>query len=132
GPGTTVKTVAEELGIRDKTLLGVDAVHNGSIVGRDLDERGMLEILERYRRACIVVSPIGGQGFIFGRGNQQISPEVIRRVGPRNIVVVATKHKLARTPVLRVDTGDPALDQELRGYLRVIADYREEHVMRVM
>ena len=64
--------------------------------------------------AKIVVTPIGGQGFIFGRGNQQISSKVIRQVGLDNIVVVATKGKLDRLESLRVDTGDPELDEQLR------------------
>ncbi len=130
GPGTTVKAIADELGV-EKTLLGVDAVHSGVIVGRDLDEEGLLSLLDRYPRALIVVSPIGGQGFVFGRGNQQISPRVIRRVGRENIVIVATKHKLSRLDRLRVDTGDKKLDDELRGYIRVITDYREEQVVRI-
>ncbi|HDO21010.1 MAG TPA: ATP-NAD kinase, partial [Candidatus Bathyarchaeota archaeon] len=82
--------------------------------------------------AKIVVSPIGSQGFIFGRGNQQISPEVIRRVGKNNIVVLATHHKLSTIDALRVDTGDPEVDEYLRGYLRVICDYREERIVKVI
>ncbi len=130
GPGTTVKAIADELGV-EKTLLGVDAVYNGRLVGRDLDEKGMLSLLDKYSRAVIVVSPIGGQGFIFGRGNQQISPRVIRRVGLDNIIIVATRHKISRLDSLKVDTGDPSLDEEFRGYIRVIVDYMEEQVMRV-
>ncbi|OYT53888.1 MAG: hypothetical protein B6U76_07980 [Desulfurococcales archaeon ex4484_217_2] len=76
GAGTTVKAIADELGV-EKTLLGIDAVYNGKVVGKDLDEKGILELLRKYPKAKIIVTPIGGQGFIFGRGNQQISPEVI-------------------------------------------------------
>ncbi|MFM7275704.1 MAG: ATP-NAD kinase, partial [Gammaproteobacteria bacterium] len=70
---------------------------------------------------------IGGQGHVFGRGNQQISAAVIRRVGVEHLLVVATRHKiaaLAGRPLL-VDTDDPALDRELRRYLRVVTGYRD-------
>lgn len=130
GPGTTVKAIADALGV-EKTLLGVDAVHNGVLVGRDLDEKGILALLDRYPRAKLVVTPIGGQGFLFGRGNHQISPEVIRRVGRENIVAVATRHKMRGIRMLRVDTGDPELDRELRGYIRVVEDYGEIRMVRV-
>jgi len=130
GPGRTVERIARRLGV-EKTPLGVDAVYNGRLVGKDLDERGLLELLEKYPKAKIVVSPIGGQGFILGRGNQQISPEVIRRVGPRNIIVVSTKSKLASFKSLKVDTGDESLDRILEGYIKVITGYRRETVVKV-
>ena len=130
GPGTTLMAVAEQLGV-EKTPLGVDAVVDGRLVGRDLSEGELLRLLERYPRAKVVVSPLGGQGFILGRGNQQISPEVIRRVGRENIIVLATKDKMAGLKALRVDTGDPEVDEMLRGYMRVVVDYMEERVVRV-
>ncbi len=128
GPGRTVEWIARKLGV-EKTPLGVDAVYNGNLVGRDLDEKGLLELLERYPRAKIIVSPIGGQGFILGRGNQQISPEVVRRVGVKNIIVVATKSKLLTFKTLKVDTGDEELDRMLEGYIRVITGYNREAVV---
>lgn len=117
GPGTTVKAVAELLGV-DKTLLGVDVVVGGSLVAKDVGEEEILRLIEG-RRAKVVVTPIGGQGFIFGRGNQQIGPEVLRRVGKDNIVVIATRRKVAELKALRVDTGDPELDAQLRGRIKV-------------
>ena len=123
--------VAEELGV-EKTPLGVDAVLNGRLVGRDLNEEGILKLLDRYSRVKVVVSPLGGQGFIFGRGNQQISPEVLRRVGKENIVVLATRDKVRELKALRVDTGDPEVDEMLRGYIRVVVDYMEEAVIKVV
>ena len=130
GPGTTVKAVADAIGV-EKTLLGVDAVHNRALVGRDLDEEGLLRLLDRHPRAAIVVSPIGGQGFVFGRGNQQISPRVIRRVGVENIIIVATPSKLRSLRVLRVDTGDPGLDRLLSGWRRVLTGYASYKLVRV-
>jgi predicted polyphosphate/ATP-dependent NAD kinase len=132
GPGSTIARIAEKLGVK-KTLLGVDAVHNGRLVGRDLSESGILEILDRggYKAVKIVVTPIGGQGFILGRGNQQISPKVIRRVGVDNIIVVATPDKLEGLKALRVDTGDKELDEKLRGHVKVLTGYGRWRVMRV-
>jgi len=131
GPGTTVKAIADTLGI-EKTLLGVDVVRSGHLVAKDVDEQKLLELVQG-RPAKIIVTPIGGQAYVFGRGNQQISHKVIERVGKDNIVVVATRSKLQKLPLRRllVDTGDKDLDQQLRGYIRVITDYHEETVMKV-
>ena len=131
GPGTTVKAIADMIGV-EKTLLGVDVVCRKRLVAKDVDERRLLEIIQNHP-AKIVVTPIGGQAYILGRGNQQISAEVIRKAGSENIVVVATKSKLLGLPHRRllVDTGDRDLDRQLQGYIRVVTDYREETVMKV-
>ncbi|MBM1154666.1 ATP-NAD kinase family protein [archaeon] len=131
GPGTTVKAVADALGL-EKTLLGVDAVTKDRLVARDVDERTLLSLLDEWPEAVVIVSPLGRQGFIFGRGNQQISAKVLRRVGRRNIWVIATRRKILELDALRVDTGDPELDAALRGYVRVITDYNEETVIKVI
>jgi predicted polyphosphate/ATP-dependent NAD kinase len=130
GPGTTTRTIGDLLDA-EKTLLGVDLFCNKKLVAKDVNEK---EILEKIggKTAQIIVTPIGGQGFIFGRGNQQISSEVIRRIGWNNIVVVATEGKLKGLSRLRVDTGDPRLDDTLRKHLfNVIIDYKTERPMRV-
>ncbi|MEM2122874.1 MAG: ATP-NAD kinase family protein [Candidatus Bathyarchaeia archaeon] len=135
GPGTTAKAVLRELGL-DSCLLGVDVVLGRRLLASDVSERDLIHILEGYS-GCnpvrIVVTPIGGQGYIFGRGNQQISPNVIRRVGRDNIIVLATFNKLFSLPKFRllVDTGDREVDLSLSGYIRVIVDYRRELVVRV-
>ena len=130
GPGTTTRTIANELKI-NKTLLGVDAIHDGKLVGEDLNETRIIELLERFDEARIIISPIGGQGFIFGRGNQEFSPEVIKSVGKENVIVVATRDKLDELKCLRVDTGEADIDGMLRGYIKVITDYREWRVIRI-
>ncbi len=123
GPGTTTRTIADLLDAK-KTLLGVDLFCNKALIAGDVNEKGILEAI-KGKSAQIVVTPIGGQGFIFGRGNQQISPKVIRQVGLDNIVVVASKGKLNRLESLRVDTGDPELDRTFRARkVRVITDYK--------
>jgi predicted polyphosphate/ATP-dependent NAD kinase len=130
GPGTTLKAVADELGLA-KTLLGVDAVHAGVLVGKDLNEEGILELLERYRKSRIIVTPIGGNGFILGRGSKQFTPEVIRQVGTKNIMVMGTRDKVSQLECLRVDTGDLALDEMFRGYVKVTVGYGEAMLMEV-
>ena len=130
GPGTTTRTIGDLLDAK-KTLLGVDIFHNKRIVASDVNEKQILEKI-RGKTAQIIVTPIGGQGFILGRGNQQISPEVIHRVGLDNIVVVATEGKLRSLKRLRVDTGDPNLDDALRSRkLKVVVDYKTEYITRI-
>jgi len=122
GPGTTTREVAKVLGIENSTLLGVDLIKNKRLLAMDVGERQILKELEEAP-GTIIVSPIGKQGFIFGRGNQQISSKVIKRVGRDNIIVVATPTKLEHTPRLKVDTGDIEIDRELRGDIPVIVAY---------
>lgn len=131
GPGTTTRAITDALGL-DRTLLGVDVVLNWELIAADVNESQLLELLEA-RQAEIIVTPIGGQGCIFGRGNQQISPRVIKKVGRDNIVVVSTPAKLYaldRRP-LWVDTGDRAVDKMLSGYMRVVTGYNERAVRKV-
>jgi predicted polyphosphate/ATP-dependent NAD kinase len=92
GPGTTTRAITSRLGL-DKTLIGVDVVAEGTLIAADVNESQLLELL-KGRKAKIVVTPIGGQGYIFGRGNQQISPKVIRKVGKENVIVVSTTGKI--------------------------------------
>jgi predicted polyphosphate/ATP-dependent NAD kinase len=128
GPGTTTRTIADLLD-QKKTLLGVDIFLNKKIIAHDVTEKQILEAI-RDRTAKIIVTPIGGQGFVFGRGNQQISPQVIRQVGLDNIVAVATESKLRNLTSLKVDTGDTPLDEALRvRAIRVISDYKSERQM---
>lgn len=131
GPGTTTTALMRELGL-EKTVLGVDAIRGRLLVARDADESALLDLLAE-EGAKLVVTPVGGQGFLFGRGNQQLSPQVLARIGRENLVVVATETKLAALggrPLL-VDTGDADVDAMLAGYLRVVTGYRRETVYRV-
>jgi predicted polyphosphate/ATP-dependent NAD kinase len=131
GPGTTTRTIGDLLDAK-KTLLGVDLLRNKTIIACDVNENQILDAI-RNKEARIIVTPIGGQGFVFGRGNQQISAKVIRQVGLDNIVVVATESKLRSLKgSLKVDTGDANLDYEFRAHkLKVVVDYKIEHLMPV-
>ena len=130
GPGSTTAAIAKAVG-EEKTLLGVDAFEDRRRVATDLSESDILALLESRPKAKIVVTPIGSQGFVFGRGNQQISAEAIRRTGVENIVVVATPTKLRETPMLRVDTGDSSLDSELRRPVKVVTGYKRRKLVGV-
>lgn len=107
-----MQSVAQALDT-DKTLLGVDAIAGGRLVGKDLNEQQLFGLLQQHPQRKLMLSPIGAQGFVLGRGNQQLSPAVIKSIGPDNLMVIATPAKLAPTPILRFDTGDSDLDQDM-------------------
>jgi predicted polyphosphate/ATP-dependent NAD kinase len=132
GSGSTVGVVSKELGI-EFSLLGVDAVVNKKLVARDVNESKLLELLHEYKKVKLVISPIGAQGFILGRGNLQLSPEVIRRIGIDNITIISPPAKLAQTPILRVDTGDKELDEMFheKQYLRVVFRYKTMKLAKI-
>lgn len=127
GAGTTPSGIMAELGL-DNTLLGVDAVCAGRLQGSDLSEAGLLALLEAHSGpAKIIITAIGGQGHIFGRGNQQFSPAVIRGVGLDNIVILASKTKITQLqgrPLL-VDSNDAELDASFVGYRQVVTGYHD-------
>jgi predicted polyphosphate/ATP-dependent NAD kinase len=133
GPGSTTAAVMESLGLPN-TLLGVDIVRDRQLIASDVDEAGILAALvDAPAGAHIVVTAIGGQGHVFGRGNQQFTPDVIRRVGVDNITIVAAKSKitgLEGRPLL-VDTNDPELDRTLAGLREVLTGYDDHILYRV-
>ncbi len=132
GPGTTTARVLHHLGLAG-SLLGVDAVLDGALIGRDLASRALEELVVRHP-ARLVLGIVGGQGFIFGRGNQQIAAPVIRAVGRDNIILLASQRKLLglQDNLLRADTGDPAVDAMLAGYMRVRIGPGRSTLMRVV
>ena len=131
GPGTTTRAIAEHLDL-PKTLVGVDIMTRDEILARDVGEQQILDMLT-HRPLGLIVTPTGGQGFLFGRGNQQISPQVIRLVGRQNILVVCLSSKIAalRGRPLLVDTGDPEIENLLAGYIEVITGYHEKIIYKI-
>ena len=113
--------------------MGVDAVVNQTLIGRDLTAQELETLLDKYQQAVLVLTVIGGQGHIFGRGNQQLSPTVIRRVGRDNIWLVATKTKLQELNgrPLRVDTGDETLDKSLSGFIQITTGYHDQTMVAI-
>jgi len=130
GPGTTLATIAEKMGV-GKTLLGIDAIFKGQLIGTDLNEQGMLALIKEHKTIKIIVTPIGGNGFIFGRASKQFTPEVLNLIGKENVSVVATEDKISRLECLRVDTGDAKTDNNLKGHRKVITGYKTETLIEV-
>lgn len=130
GSGTTTRKLMEKMNL-PYTLLGIDIVKNKKLILSDANEKQILEVV-RDKKFKIIVSLIGGQGYIFGRGNQQISPEVIKMAGKENIIIISTPNKiidLKGRPML-VDTGDEETDKLLSGYYRVIVGYEETYIYK--
>jgi predicted polyphosphate/ATP-dependent NAD kinase len=132
GSGGTIDYIAEKIGIKN-TLLGIDAVFNKKTIGIDLNEELILKLLKKYKKVKLILSPIGAQGFILGRGNLQLSPKVIRNIEIDNIIVISTPAKLASTPVIRVDTGDKELDSMFakKEFILVVIGYRLSRVAKI-
>lgn len=131
GPGTTTRPIMEKLGL-DNTLLGVDVIYRKKLVENDVNEQDLLRIIGN-KKAKLIITTIGGQGYILGRGNQQISPEVVKLIGKENLIIVTTRDKLNLnfgSPLL-VDTGDEAVNQWLSGYYRVVVGYGDVIMHRV-
>lgn len=131
GPGMTAKSVPESLGL-PYTLLGTDVIRSKRLFIRDANEKQLLDVVECFP-SKIVIGIVGGQGFLLGRGNQQISPNIIRKIGKDNLIVVATEQKILSLhgrPLL-VDTGDYELDETMIGYIRVVTGYRRSAVCKV-
>ncbi|WP_260680348.1 ATP-NAD kinase family protein [Thalassotalea sp. PS06] len=131
GSGSTVAAIMQEMAL-DNTLLGVDLVQEQDLVAQDVTEHMLYSALheakEQGQDVKLVITVIGGQGHILGRGNQQLSPRIIRTIGKDNIFIVATKRKLQaldHRPLI-VDSGDPTLDAELSGYLPVITGFHDQ------
>jgi predicted polyphosphate/ATP-dependent NAD kinase len=133
GPGTTTGHVCTALGV-DHSTLGVDAVLDGRLIGADLGEAELLALLGTHPRSTLLLGVVGGQGFLLGRGNQQLSSAVLGAIGVDNVMVLAARTKIATLlpPVLRVDVGDGAAEQPLRGYQRVHLASGHSTVLRIV
>ena len=133
GPGSTTAEIMAQLNLPN-TLLGVDIICNRKLLHADVSADAILSSLPHVAgQVSIVVTAIGGQGYLFGRGNHQFSPAVIRRVGLTNIVVIAAKSKIAALngrPLL-VDTNDAALDREFSGLWTINTGYDDYLLYRL-
>lgn len=131
GSGSTVQALMDNLGL-ENTLLGIDLIENGELIGQDLTAQQLLEMTDGFDTR-LVITVIGGQGHIIGRGNQQLSPELLRRLERKNIIVVATKRKikaLEGRPLI-VDSGDTELNHQLAGLIRIVTGYHDAILYRI-
>jgi len=131
GPGRTTQNFLNRIGVSG-TLLGVDVLKGRKLIGRDVNSRG-LEILTRDGLLYIISGIIGGQGFLFGRGNQQITAEIIQRVKKENILIIASTKKIYELPrqCILIDTGNQKLDNELAGYVKVQTDRNRAFIIKL-
>ena len=139
GSGGTLRTLGDSIGYAI-SVLGIDATRGTEQIGTDLDEVGLIETVDSHKKAfgeeseiLLLLSPMGGQGFLIGRGNLQLSPDVLRRIGIDAILGVVTPAKLATLNSLRIDTGDAELDAEFRErkYLKALQGYRTTRLIRI-
>ena len=134
GSGSTTNAIYQTLG-KEGTLLGVDAVMNREFAGKDLMESEIKKLLLDHpkEKRHLVITVIGGQGHIFGRGNQQLSPDVIRMITRENIMIIANSSKMSALfgKTLIADTGDPVLDEELKGYFPVVTGFGKKIMAKV-
>ncbi len=136
GSGGTLRRMGEHLKL-DLTLLGIDVQHAGTVYS-DLNEARLLEVIgahlsDEHRRVLLLLSPMGGQGFLIGRGNLQLSPDVLRLIGHANILGIATPSKLIGLEAVRIDTGDEALDAEFqkKRFIKILQGFRTTRLIRV-
>ena len=133
GSGGTLRTIGGILGFELNTL-GIDITLGNNIVASDLNEKEILTALEEHQGDVILLlSPMGGQGFLIGRGNLQLSPEVLRMIGVDRILGIVTPAKMLTLRSLRIETGDPEMDERFskKKYLKVLQGYRTTRVLRV-
>jgi len=131
GSGSTTAEIMSQLSL-DNTLLGVDIICNQQLIASDVDENTILQTIKQ-QTAKMVVTVIGGQGHVFGRGNQQLSATVIRQIGDKNIIIVATNEKLRsldKRPMI-ADTGDASLDKQLAGLYSVVTGYQQKTLYKL-
>ncbi len=133
GSGGTLREIGGNIGF-ELTTLGIDATIGSEKVGTDLNESGILALIDSHDGPItLLLSPMGGQGFLIGRGNLQLSPDVLGSIGVDNVLGVVTPAKLLTVRALRIETGDEELDQEFasKRYMKVLQGFRTTRILPV-
>ena len=133
GSGGTLRTIGGILGFELNTL-GIDITVGGNIIGSDLNENEILSALKEHQGDVILLlSPMGGQGFLIGRGNLQLSPDVLKIIGVNRVLGIVTPAKMLTLRSLRIETGDSEMDQRFsdKKYLKVLQGYRTTRVLKI-
>jgi len=133
GSGGTLRTIGGILGFELNTL-GIDITVGGNIIGSDLNENQILSALKDHQGDVILLlSPMGGQGFLIGRGNLQLSPDVLKIIGVDRVLGIVTPAKMLTLRSLRIETGDPEMDERFsnKKYLKVLQGYRTTRVLKI-
>ena len=133
GSGGTLRTIGGILGF-DLSTLGIDITVGGNIIGSDLNENEILSALKEHQGdVMLLLSPMGGQGFLIGRGNLQLSPDVLRIIGVNRVLGIVTPAKMLTLRSLRIETGDSEMDKRFsdKKYLKVLQGYRTTRVLKV-
>ena len=134
GSGGTLRTISNMVGF-EGTVLGIDATLGNEQVGTDLNEEQLIDILSSHKgEVTLLLSPMGGQGFLIGRGNLQLSPSVLRKIPIDDILGVVTPAKLISVRRLRIETGDEILDNRFseKKYMKVLQGYRTTRVLPII
>ena len=133
GSGGTLRTIGKMLNF-NLTTLGIDITVGKSQIATDVNEQQITQHIQSHSGIIsLLLSPMGGQGFLIGRGNLQLSPKVIRMIGIENIIGIVTPSKLLSVRKLRIDSGDDELDSEFSElkYMKVIQGYRTTRIIPI-
>ncbi len=133
GPGSTTKALVDHFGLQG-SLLGVDVITSKKVIANDVNYCQILKLIESSNRVELIITPIGGQGFIFGRGNQQFTPELLSNINKDQIHILSTIQKLTslRGQPFLIDTGNEVVNTKLSGYYRVTTGYHQSTVYKAI
>ena len=132
GSGSTTHRILEELGLKG-TVLGIDLVKNKELIAKDVYEQQILDLIGEAP-AKLVVTPMGGQSYVFGRGNQQLSDKVLAKLDKEDLIILSTPtklHSLKRQPLL-IYTGNPEIDQKISGFYKVVTGYGQYSMYKIV
>ncbi|MEM0303857.1 MAG: ATP-NAD kinase family protein [Saccharolobus sp.] len=127
GPGSTVKYIESKLGIKSSSFLGIDIIKNKQLIKANANYYDLINLTGELK---LILSPIGRQGFLLGRGNQELGPLFLKKIKKKDLIVVSPISKLYTINCLRIDTGDPLIDNMLKGVYNIIVGYEKFYALK--